>query len=132
MNVGLIQQIVDEREWSWSLIGLVAIVLGLIARSLFLKDILRSMKIRNKSWYRRTLTYYQKKSLLGWIFFGLFILGIILLWRIEESFLKYLSFLEWFLIFLSFFFLSIFFHLRAYAQSIVEALQENVTLDKEL
>lgn len=132
MSGELINQIFREREWSWSLIGLMSILLGLAVRSLFLKDVLRSMKIRNKSWYKRTLTYYQKKSLLGWIFFALFILGIILLWRMEQQFLKYFSFLEWFLCFLSLFFLSIFFHLRAYTQSIIEALQENMALDKEL
>lgn len=132
MNEELIHLIFNERQWSWSLVGLLSILLALGVRTLFLKDILRSMKIRNKSWYKRTLACYQKKSLVGWIFFGLFILGIILLWRMEPLFLKYFSFLEWFLFFISLFFLSIFFHLRAYTQSIIEALQENVALDKEL
>lgn len=132
MNKELIHSIFNERDWSWSVIGLLSILIALGVRTLFLKDILRSMKIRNKSWYKRTLAYYQKKSLVGWIFFGLFILGIILLWRMEPLFLKYFSFLEWFLFFISLFFLSIFFHLRAYTQSIIEALQENVALDKEL
>lgn len=132
MNEELIHLIFNERQWSWSLVGLLSILLALGVRSLFLKDILRSMKIRNKSWYRRALTYYQKRSLLGWIFFGLFILGLVLLWRMEPLFLKYFSSLEWFLFFVSLFFLSVFFHLRAYTQSIIEALQENVALDKEL
>lgn len=132
MSEELIHLIFNERDWSWSVIGLLSILIALGVRTLFLKDILRSMKIRNKSWYQRTLAYYQKKSLVGWIFFGLFILGVILLWRMEPLFLKYFSFLEWFLFFISLFFLSIFFHVRAYTQSIIEALQENVALDKEL
>ena len=50
----------------------------------------------------------------------------------ESVFLKYLSSFEWFLIFILLFLLSVFFHLRAYARSIVEAMQENVAMDKEL
>ncbi len=50
----------------------------------------------------------------------------------EPLLLKHLSSLEWFFIFVSLFFLSVVFHLRAYARSIVEALQENVAMDKEL
>lgn len=132
MNENLIDLIFREREWSWSLIGLLSIFFALGLRALFLRNILHSMKIRNKSWYRRTLMYYQKRSALGWVFFGLFILGVILLWRMEPLLLKHLSSLEWFFIFVSLFFLSVLFHLRAYARSIVEALQENVAMDKEL
>lgn len=132
MNQELIRLIESERDWSWSLVGLITLVLALALRALFLRNILHTMKMRNRSWYKRTLIYYQKRSLPGWIFFGLFILGIVLLWRMEASFLKYLSFLEWFLIFVTLFFLSVFFHLRAYACSIVEAVQEHVSMDREL
>ncbi|GEM_PF-6016973 len=132
MNQELIRMIINERQWSWSIIGLVVIIIGLSVRMFFLTDVLHVMKIRNRSWYKRTLTYYQKKSILGWFFFACFVLGVIFLWRFEAFFLKYLNFLEWMLIFISVFFLSLFFHMRAYARSIVEALLENVELDKEL
>ena len=132
MNQELIRLIISERQWSWSVIGLVVIIAALSFRTFSLGNILRIMKVRNLSWYKRTLTYYQKRSILGWIFFYLFILGVILLWRYETFFLKYLNFLEWTLIFISVFFLSLFFHMKAYARSIVEAMQENVATDKEL
>ena len=131
MNPELWEMITTERQWSWSLIGLFALVTALILRSFLLRNVLHTMKIRNKSWYKRTLSQYQKRSLIGWIFFGLFILGIILLWRFEPFFLKRFGFFEWMLIFMLLFFLSVFLHLRAYARSIVEAIQENVATDKE-
>lgn len=132
MSEELIQTIFRERQWSWSVIGLLSVLFTLALRALFLGGILRSMKIRNRSWYRRTLNHYQKRSVLGWIFFGLLNLTVLLVWTMESRFLKYLSAREWFLILVALFLLSLFFHLKAYTCSIVESLEENVSMDKEL
>lgn len=132
MSEELIQTIFRERQWSWSVIGLLSVLLTLTLRALFLGGILRSMKIRNPSWYRRTLNHYQKRSVLGWIFFGLLNLNVLLLWTMEPELLKYFSAREWSLILATLFFLSLFFHLKAYARSIVESLEEHVSMDKEL
>ncbi len=132
MNDELIQTIFRERQWSWSVIGLLSVFLTLLLRALFLGGILRSMKIRNRSWYRRTLTHYQKRSVIGWIFFGLLNLIVIFLWTMEPKFLTYFSAREWFLILIALFLLSLFFHLKAYTRSIVESLEENISMDKEL
>ncbi len=132
MNHQLWEVISTEREWSWSLIGIVVLLAALIVRAFLLRNVFSSMKVRNKTWYKRTLEQYQKRSLVGWIFFGLFILGIILLWRFEDVFLKRFSFVEWLLILILLFLVSVFSHLKAYARSMVEALQDQVDMSKEL
>ena len=120
------------KDWSWSLIGIAAILGGLLIRSLLLRDILHGMKIRNRSWYKRTQTYYQKRSILGWMFFSFFLLGAMLFWRFEAFFLRYLNFVQWMLVLVILFMLSLFCHIRAYARAIIEAMEEHVATDKDL
>ena len=105
---------------------------ALIVRAFLLRNVFSGMKVRNRTWYKRTLDQYQKRSLFGWIFFGLFIVGSILFWRFEDLFLKRLGFVEWLLIFILLFLVSVFSHLKAYARSMVEALQDQVDMSKEL
>lgn len=128
----LIDTILAERQWSWSVIGLLVILIGLGLRSLLLRNILHAMKVRNISWYKRTLSHYQKRSIIGWCFFSLCIIGITLFWTLESLLLTYFSLMEWMLIFVLLFSLSVFFHARAFAESIVEAMQDHVATDKEL
>ena len=128
----IIYEIIEGKEWSWSVIGLVSILGGLSIRAFLLRDILRGMKVRNRSWYRRTQEHYQGRAILGWIFFICFAVGTMLLWRFEPFFLRYLSSLEWMLVLAGLFVLSLFCHLRAYAKAIVEAVQENIAADKDI
>ena len=132
MTHAIIRAIVDGKEWSWSVIGLVSILTGLLIRGFLLRDILRGMKMRNRSWYKRTQEHYQGRAILGWIFFTCFAVGTMLLWRFEIFFLRYLNSLQWMLVLTSLFVLSLFCHLRAYARAIVEAVQENVAADKDI
>ena len=132
MIQAVIRAIVEGKEWSWSVIGLIAIIGGLLIRSLLLNDILRGMRIRNRSWYKRTQEHYQEHAIWGWIFFTLFAVGIMLFWRHETFFLRYLRFSQWVLVLVSLFAVSLFCHLRAYARAIVEAVQENVATDRDI
>ena len=128
----LIQSIAEGKEWSWSVIGLLAILMGLAIRSLLLRDILRGMKIRNRNWYQCTQEHYQGRAILGWIFFALFVVGAMLLWRFEALFMNYFTFGQWIMLLGGLFVLSLFCHLRAYAKAIVEAVQESVATDKDI
>lgn len=128
----LARAILERREWSWSVIGILAILVGLTIRGFLLRDILRGMKIKNRGWYHRAQALYQVRALLGWIFFILFFGGTMLLWRFEILFLKYLTYPAWFSILVALLAFSIICHLRAYARAIVEAMQENVAMDKDL
>ena len=132
MTQDMIRVVEQGREWSWSVIGVLAILAGLTIRSLILRDILHGMKIRNKSWYHRTQAHYQKRGIIGWIFFVFFVIGAILLWRFEELFLRRLNFLQWIIILITLLVLSLFSHLRAYARAIVEAVEESVGTDKDI
>ena len=128
----MIRSIQAGKEWSWSVVGILAILIGLTIRSFLLRDILHEMKIRNRSWYYKTQSIYQGRAFLGWAFFILFLSGTMLLWRFESFFLKYLTVMQWLSVLIALLALSIICHLRAYARAIVEAMQENVAMDKEL
>lgn len=125
------QSIASGREWSWSLMGLAALFFGLFVRSIVLRDILRGLRIRNKSWYRRAQTFYQGRAILGWIFFVLFEVGVVLYWRFEPVVLTRLGLFQVVTILVALLAASIFCHLKAYARAIVEAIQENVATDKD-
>lgn len=127
-----IRAIETGREWSWSVIGLIAILAGLVIRSLILRDVLRNIKIRNRSWYQRAQSFYQGRAIIGWIFFAIFAIGMMLIWRFESFFVRYLSFPQWTFVFLVFLVLALLAHLRAYARAIVDAVQENLVNDKDL
>ncbi|MBI4368315.1 MAG: hypothetical protein HY588_02865 [Candidatus Omnitrophica bacterium] len=132
MMSSLLHSIVEGKQWSWSLVGLAVILLGLLIRSILLRDILRGIKIRNRSWYRRAQAHYQERALLGWVFFALFAVGAMLLWRFDTFLLRYLSLLQWVLILAALLVSALFCHLRAYARAIVDAVQENVATDKDI
>ena len=127
-----IQDILEGREWSWSVIGILAVVAGLILRSLLLSDILHRIKKSNRKWYKRVQTFYERRSLIGWGFFIAFVVGSMLIWRFERFFVKYMELEQWLLILVIFLVLSLFSHLRSYARSMIDAVQEQLISDKEL
>ena len=128
----IVSIIKNGKEWSWSVIGILTLLLGLGVRSIFLRDILREMKTRNRTWYHRMQLYYQRRAAIGWIFFGFFLIGAILLWRFDYFFLRHLSFAKWTCVLLALFIASLISHLKAYARAMVEAVQENVAADKDI
>ena len=132
MNQGLIRAILEGRDWSWSVLGGVVMIASLFIRSFLLRNILHGMKVRDRHWYQRMLFYYQKRSLLGWLFFAVFISGVMLFWRFESYFLRYLNRTEWLLVSLICFVMSLFLHLRAYAGAMVETVSENISSDKDI
>ena len=67
------QSIGDGRNWSWALIAIVSILVGLTFRQLVLGDLLRKLKNKNKTWYKKTQQRYESLSLIGW---GLFVISI--------------------------------------------------------
>ena len=128
----IIQAILVGREWSWSVIGLITILFGLGVRSFILRDIIKGIKIRNRNWYQRVQGYYQERSWIGWIFFGIFTLGSMLLWRFDIFFMRYLNSAVWILVLIGFLMLALLCHLRAYARAIIDTVQENLGSDKDI
>ena len=107
-------QLFKDRAWSWPIVGLVIMISALILRHLILRDFLRDLKRKSKEWYKKTNSAYQKRSIWGWISFGISVTGLILLWRFEPFFLSYLNLACWLLLFVTFLILSFLFHLQAY------------------
>ena len=127
----LLQAIQAGKEWSWSVVGLLAISGGLTIRSLFLRDLLRNIKIKNSQWYHRVQVCYQKRALIGWLFFALFFISTILLWQFDQLFLSYMTLTSWSVVLLACFVISLTCHLRAYAHAIVETVEDSVSFEKD-
>jgi uncharacterized membrane protein len=132
MIQSLLGYIVQGREWSWSVIGLIAILGGLIIRSFLISGILHRVKTSNRKWYKRTNSYYSRRAIYGWGFFLVFVLGSILLWRFENQLLQTLKMHEWVLILVACFAISLLLHLKAYARSIVDAAQDEMTANRDI
>jgi hypothetical protein len=85
MNLESIQSfftmIHQERSWSWSVIGIVYLVMGLLIRRLFLAPLIRRAKDLNRSTYEAFRSSYLKRSFLGWLFFLISFVTVIVLWN---------------------------------------------------
>ena len=131
MNNIYLDYVNEGREWSWALICLLLVIGTLVIRSLVLSGVLSKARRVNRKWAKRAVGYYERRSIVGWILFLIFIVGTTLLWRYESHFLEYLGRLEWLVIFLSFLVLGLVLHLRAYAQSIIDGAHEQAVQEKE-
>ena len=132
MITSILEAIVTGKEWSWSVVGLIALLLGLGIRALVLRDILRGIKLRNRQLYDRVQSYYQGRSVFGWIFFIGFVIGSMLLWRFDSFLTRYLDLVVWSLVLMAFLMLALLVHLRGYARAIVDAMQESLGSDKDI
>ena len=132
MITSILEAIVTGKEWSWSVVGLIAILFGLGIRGLVLRDILRGVKLRNRQLYDRVQIYYQGRSILGWVFFIGFVIGSMLLWRFDSFLTRYLDLIVWSLGLITLLILALLFHLRGYARAIVDAIQESLGSDKDI
>ncbi|MSR76929.1 MAG: hypothetical protein EXS63_01695 [Candidatus Omnitrophica bacterium] len=105
--------ILTEKEWSWSVVALAALIVGLILRSYVLRPILRRIKDLEKADYTEVKKQYLARSLWGWIFFILAIIFAVGLWKTPVSFP--LSRPETLIVMglMASFFLSLLFHLLA-------------------
>ncbi|OGW79548.1 MAG: hypothetical protein A3G33_07055 [Omnitrophica bacterium RIFCSPLOWO2_12_FULL_44_17] len=126
------QSIGDGRNWSWALIAIVSILVGLTFRQLVLGDLLRKLKNKNKTWYKKTQQRYESLSLIGWGLFVISIFGFIMIWHNESLFTRYLNLSYWLIVFSGLIVVSYIFHLRAYMQAMVDSIQENIMTEKEL
>ncbi len=78
--------ILRERNWSWSLIGIVYMIAALIVRSLFLSPMVRKAKELNRTPYEELKKAYLKRAPLGWVFFLFSFLLMIGVWNRATSF----------------------------------------------
>lgn len=74
-------RILTEREWSWTLIGIIYLLVFLIIRSFFLRQLIKRARALNSKWYHEVKKAYIKKCTGGWVLFGISLLMVIFFWQ---------------------------------------------------
>lgn len=121
--------ILIERDWSWTLIGILYLVIGLVVRGWFLKPLSLRAKVLDRSLYHEIKKDYLRHSLAGWIFFILPLIAFIILWSrkdlfpvtIKDAFTASAAIVS--------FILSVLFHLQAFGVSALSIFKK--TDDRE-
>ncbi len=78
--------IITQREWSWTLVGMAYLILGLIIRGIFISPLTRRVKDLSKKAHQDVKSAYLHRSFIGWIFFAVSFLIIIGLWNRSDLF----------------------------------------------
>ena len=73
--------ILQERSWSWSLIGILYVLAAFFVRSWFMNSLVWKGKQLDKSVYNAVKAAYLRRSVLGWIFFFLPLAFFPLYWQ---------------------------------------------------
>ena len=76
--------ILTQREWSWALVGIVYLILGIIIRGILISPLVRRAKDLTKRSYTDVKSAYLSRSFLGWIFFAVSFAIVIGLWSRKE------------------------------------------------
>ncbi len=115
--------ILNERDWSWALVGILVFIGMLLIRHLFISPIIRKSKELNRTPYEEFKKAYIKRGALGWAFFLISFTLVIGLWgygaRLPLSMKEALAILAS----IASFILSIIFHLQALGMAAVVALK---------
>ncbi len=126
-----IDQILQERTWSWTVIGIAYLIVGLTIRSWFIGPIVRRSKELNRKNYHDFKSAYLKRSIWGWLFFLASFLTVIGLWStvisLPMSVKQALAILGAIICFI----FSIVFHLTAYGIAALTALKQASETEKE-
>jgi len=120
-----------ERSWSWSLVGIVYLILAFIIRGWFTKPVMRHAKTLESRYYHVFKNAYLKRAIWGWIFFLIPLFVVALFWT--QSKVLPLSAEEALVLLgaLASFILSIMFHLGALSFAGVDAIKKISQPDKK-
>ena len=72
--------IMNERQWSWTVIGAAYLLLALTIRLILFQGILKESKQIDRSLHSETLRLYLKHSLAGWVLFAFSLILVVALW----------------------------------------------------
>ena len=64
-----LETILRERDWSWTLIAILFIIIGLVVRAWFIRPLASKAKTLDRKIYHEIKGAYLQRSLAGWIFF---------------------------------------------------------------
>ena len=116
--------VLQGRDWSWTLVGLIYLIAGLIIRSWFLKPVVRRAKELDKKVYRQVKGEYLSRSVWGWLFFLITFMILVGLWNSSSGFPITEKQALLALAALASFILSIIFHLGAFAAAAIVTLKK--------
>lgn len=124
--------ILSERYWSWTLVGIVYLLVSLSLRQVFLGKILCEAKNLESSLYSLAKHFYFRNSLAGWIFYILSFLLLVAGWIGWRQFTAQpLAFPVFCVLFPTLYFLSLVFHGRALALALITAFRQRTGIEKE-
>ena len=78
-----VEVILAERSWSWTVVGIFYLVLGLVIRGWLIGPIIHKAKELNRLPYEEFKRAYLKRAAVGWIFFLLSFVVVVGLWNRE-------------------------------------------------
>lgn len=130
--VNYLKLFVSERHWSWTVLGMVYLMLTLVIRHFLFRALVQETKILDSSLYGTVRKLYLKQSGAGWVVFFISFLGIVLAWINGQNQLMQKHFLILFCLALSLlFFLSLILHLKAFAHALLSVLRQRMGVERD-
>ncbi len=131
LSTAYLDVIFKEKFWSWTIVAILYLILGLMVRGALLNGLFNKVKDIKKEYYHELKSLYLKDSLYGWFFFLVSLVICILLWhRIDGASLDAIDTTAIFSAVFSFFW-SILSHMKSFSFAQSRVLRK-VIEEKEL
>lgn len=122
--------ILIERQWSWTLVAIIYLIIGFFIRSWFMHPLSSRMRTLDGLLRKQLRHAYSRHSMAGWLFFIIPLCLFIAIWRQDIFPIKVKDFFV--LLIAGFcFMLSILFHVHAFGIAAVEVLNQHHAAEKE-
>lgn len=113
-----------QRAWSWTIMGIVFLLVFLLVRHFFMQSLIKRAQSLNSKWYHEIQKVYMKKCIAGWIFFLVSLLLFIFFWQTADLNRPSLYEIAVIYVLILTVLLSIMFHLIAFGVSIIHVLKQ--------
>ena len=116
--------ILTQRAWSWTVIGILYLLVFLMIKGFFFRELLKRARALNSKWYHEIKKVYIKKCIAGWVLFLISFLMVVFFWQSGDF--KRPSLYEVGMIFLILMtvLLSVISHLIAFGVSLIHVLKQ--------
>lgn len=116
--------ILNERDWSWTIIAFAALISALIIRSWFLGGLVKEAKALGSKLYQPIKIGYIQNAIWGWIFLLASVGGVSYMWTAPISFPLSLTDFGVLIVTILFFVLALLLHLIAFNRSTLKTLKQ--------
>lgn len=127
-----VDAVMAERQWSWSVIGIVYLVMTILIRQFIFRALIRNTKDLDSNVYSNARNLYLRNSTAGWILYFISFLLVVVAWivwkrpKVDTGLLVSFTLLA-----PSLFFLSVVLHLLAFAHSLLAIFRQKIGVEKE-